>query len=469
MNALRREERAPRRTARRRAATLAATFGVSTVWSAVSFANVVGTDAQNFNPTTSGLDFVTVQSSETLEPGIVNFGLFLNYAVNSLPYFDDHAGNRTKFSDSLLGADLNVGVGLLPRVDFGVSAPQVLDQKVEGGGYHGQFGQNGNTEVRGNLKVRLLGERDGGLAVVGSAAVNRIKNNPYVGKDAGPTESAELVADTTVGNVAIGVNFGYRWRKSGEKLDPELPVSPLGDQYIASGALSYLFSSIDTKVIAEVFGSRPAKKESEASDRLASTAEALLGLKYDFTTHLAGHVGAGTELIHGRGSPDWRIYAGLNYALGPTFAKPTEPQKMAIQEQPTALAKAQDPFAGPPKAREKIVIHDILFEFDSDTLVIGGADNTLAKLVNYLNQKPSYTRLIIEGHTDSIGSDDYNMRLSFRRAQTIRKWLIDKYHLDPKKIAAAGRGERFPIADNGNYQGRQLNRRVEFIIFRNPK
>ncbi len=55
----------------------------------VTHANVVGTDVQNFNPTTSGLDFVTVQSSETLEPGFINFGLFLNYTKNTLSVSKD--------------------------------------------------------------------------------------------------------------------------------------------------------------------------------------------------------------------------------------------------------------------------------------------------------------------------------------------------------------------------------------------
>ncbi len=116
--------------------------------------------------------------------------------------------------------------------------------------------------------------------------------------------------------------------------------------------------------------------------------------------------------------------------------------------------------------QEKIVIHDILFEFDSDSLVVGGADETLRKLVGYLNQKPAFQRLVIEGHTDSIGTDAYNNDLSRRRANTIKKWLVQKFKLDPSKIEAVGKGERFPIADNGNYQGRQLNRRVEFMIYR---
>lgn len=432
----------------------------------VAQGNVVGSDTQNFNPTTSGLDFVTVQSSETLEPGFINFGLFLNNAVNSLPYFADGPSGRTEYSDSLLGADLNVGIGLLPGLDIGVSAPQVLRQEVDTDGYHGQFGDKGNTEVRLNTKLRLWGDREGGFAVVASTNINRIKNNPFVGKDPGPTTNLELVADTTVKNVALALNLGHRWRKPGQKIDDTSPIEPLGNQYIASGAMSYLFSSIDTKLIFEIFGSKPAKTESENSDRLASTAEALVGLKHDFTMNLAGHIGASTELIHGRGSPDWRIYAGLNYAVGPTFSKP---QPTKIVQQGKQQPQKADPFAGPPQAKEKIVIHDILFEFDSDSLVIGGADDTLKRLVDYLNQKPAFTRLIIEGHTDTIGTDEYNMDLSRRRATTIKKWLVSRFKLDAKKVEAQGRGERFPIADNGNYQGRQLNRRVEFTIFRDTK
>lgn len=453
-------------TSRRHRATaqIAATLAVSILWTPVTNANVVGSDTQNFNPTTSGLDFVTVQSSETLEPGFINFGLFLNHAVNSLPYFADGPTGRTEFSDSLLGADLNVGIGLLPNWDIGISAPQVLKQEVKGDGYRGQFNETGNTEIRLNTKVRLLGDREGGIGLVASTNVNRIKNNPFVGKDAGPTTNLELVADTTVRNIAFGLNLGHRWRKSGEKVDPNSPVEPLGNQYIASGAISYLFSSVDTKLIFEIFGSKPAKAENENSDRLASTSEALLGLKHDFTTSLAGHFGGGTELIHGRGSPDWRIYAGINWAMGPKFSKP-QPAKVV----PAGKPEAKDPFAGPPQAKEKIVIHDVLFEFDSDDLVIGGADDTLKRLVGYLNEKPAFTRLVIEGHTDSVGTDEYNMDLSKRRASTIKKWLVSRFRLDANKIEFVGKGERFPIADNGNYQGRQLNRRVEFTIYRDIK
>ena len=426
----------------------------------VATANVVGADTQNFNPTTSGLDFVTVQSSETLESGYFNFGLFLNQAVNTLPHFEESDGSRSHFSDSLLGADLNFGIGILSGWDLGISVPQVLHQKVESEGFRGQFGDNGNTEIRVNSKVRLWGTRDYGIALIGTTNINRIANNPYAGSDPGPTYNMELVADTTVADVALAVNAGYRWRKSGSKLDDGSPIEPLGNQVIASAAASYLFSSIDSKLIWEIFGSRPAGKGGENSDRLESSAETLVGVKYDATTSIAFHGGAGTELIHGRGSPDWRAYLGINYSTGPKFNKPTQPSR-----EPEQFSK-KDPFTGPPRASEKIVIHDILFEFDSDSLVIGSVDSTLKKLVHHVNKKPGYRTLTIEGHTDSIGTVEYNMDLSRRRAQTIRTWLIQRYKLDPRKVIAAGKGESRPIANNGNFQGRQLNRRVEFLILR---
>ena len=131
-----------------------------------AMANVVGPDAQNFNPITSGLDFVTVQSSETLKPGIFNLGLFLNYAVNSLPYFETNQ-QKTQFNDTLLGLDLNAGVGLTPFWDVGISLPQILNQSVDDtNGARGEFAATGATEVRVNSKFRLFGDDSRGFAIV---------------------------------------------------------------------------------------------------------------------------------------------------------------------------------------------------------------------------------------------------------------------------------------------------------------
>jgi outer membrane protein OmpA-like peptidoglycan-associated protein len=432
-------------------------------------ANVVGPDAQNFNPITSGLDFVTVQSSETLKPGIFNLGLFLNYAVNSLPYFETNQ-QRTRFNDTLLGLDLNAGVGLASFWDVGISLPQILNQSVEDtSGARGEFAATGATEIRVNSKFRLLGDDSRGFAIVLSGNFNQIQNNPYSGTGAGPTFNVEAVADTTVRRFAVGGNLGYRIRSPGTKILGSV-ANPLGNQIILSGAVSYL-TSFSTKIIGELFGSFPAEDSNEIDRRSLSSAEALLGLKWDVTTNLAFHAGGGTELSQGLASPDYRLYTGINYTFGPVFHSiiPTHSKRPAIagragddvvdEELLEQLTTEQTP-TGPV---ERFRTQSILFAFDSDRMV-GNYARVLEELAKFL--RGGFKELIVEGHTDSIGSEAYNLRLSQRRATAIERYMVQKYGFSAKKITAIGYGESRPIADNGNYQGRQLNRRVEFKLRR---
>lgn len=447
-------------------------FFVASVAS-IARANVVGPDAQNFNPTTSGLDFVTVQSSETLKPGIFNLGLFLNYAVNSLPYFETNQ-KRTIFNDTLLGLDLNAGVGLASFWDIGISLPQILTQSVQDqNGARGEFSATGNTEIRVNTKFRLLGDDNQGFALIFSSNFNRIENNPYLGNGGGPTFNVEAAADTTIGRIAVGGNLGYRIRSPGTKI-PNSIANPLGNQIILSGAVSYL-TSWSTKIIGELFGSLPAASSNENDRRSLSSAEALLGLKHDLNTNLAIHAGVGTEIAQGLASPDYRIYTGLNYTFGPVFhsivptrvARPAAAQQQngrmveeRADEELLQQLETEQTSTGP---LERFRTQSILFEFDSDRMV-GNYARVLEKLSAYLRR--GFKELIIEGHTDSIGSDMYNLKLSDRRANAIKRYLVQKYNFTPAAITAIGYGERRPIADNGNYQGRQLNRRVEFKLRR---
>lgn len=446
------------------------TFLLASLVSNVAHANVVGPTAQNFNPTTSGLDFVTVQSSETLKPGIFNLGLFLNYAVNSLPYFQTNQ-QKTDFNDSLLGLDLNAGVGLMPGWDIGISLPHILSQSVEDQtGARGEFAATGGTEIRVNTKVRLLGDDSGGVALIASANFSRIEDNPYEGSGAGPTFNFEAAADTTVGKMALGANVGYRLRSPGTKLAGSI-ANPVGDQIIASAAASYHFPDLNTKIIGEIYTSFAAQQTDDDNDnRTASSAEFLIGAKHDVNTNLALHAGFGTELAQGLASPDYRVYTGLNYTFGPVFKQVIAESKPKTRTQTTTVEEADEELIqqlsteqtadGPV---ERFRTQAILFEFDSDRMV-GNYARVLAELAKYL--KGGFRELIVEGHTDSIGAEAYNDRLSLRRASAIKRYLIQKYGFAPNSVTALGYGERRPIADNGNYQGRQLNRRVEFKLRR---
>ena len=104
----------------------------------------------------------------------------------------------------------------------------------------------------------------------------------------------------------------------------------------------------------------------------------------------------------------------------------------------------------------------ILFPFDSDQILPAGRDN-LRQLANSLRNYPG-TEVLIVGHTDSVGSDDYNMRLSYRRAESARQFLVGQ-GVTGSRIRVEGRGEMEPVADNSTDAGRARNRRVEIAIF----
>lgn len=113
-------------------------------------------------------------------------------------------------------------------------------------------------------------------------------------------------------------------------------------------------------------------------------------------------------------------------------------------------------------ARGLIVnVSDVLFDTGRHTLR-AGANEKLAKVAGILLAHPGL-KLEVEGHTDSVGSDDYNQGLSERRAQTVRDYLV-RQGLASDAITWRGFGEAQPVASNDSASGRQQNRRVELVV-----
>lgn len=110
-----------------------------------------------------------------------------------------------------------------------------------------------------------------------------------------------------------------------------------------------------------------------------------------------------------------------------------------------------------------ITLSDVLFDTGAATLK-PGADLALGRVSDFLQKNPE-TKLIVEGHTDSVGSDASNESLSQRRADAVKAALLSR-GIQSDRIETTGRGEGFPVASNDTQAGRQQNRRVE-IIFSN--
>jgi outer membrane protein OmpA-like peptidoglycan-associated protein len=117
-------------------------------------------------------------------------------------------------------------------------------------------------------------------------------------------------------------------------------------------------------------------------------------------------------------------------------------------------------------ARGLIVnISDVLFDFNKFTLK-PGAREKMAKVSGILLAYPGL-KIQVEGHTDSIGTDDYNQRLSEQRADSVRDYLTTQ-GVPPQSVTAVGYGKSRPVASNDSDAGRQQNRRVELVVSGEP-
>lgn len=108
-----------------------------------------------------------------------------------------------------------------------------------------------------------------------------------------------------------------------------------------------------------------------------------------------------------------------------------------------------------------LTLGDVLFDTGQATLK-PGAYVTIDRLSEALKREPD-RQVIIEGHTDSVGADEYNQALSERRAQAVQTALLER-GVASNQLRALGKGESFPVASNDNAGGRQQNRRVEMIF-----
>jgi outer membrane protein OmpA-like peptidoglycan-associated protein len=145
-----------------------------------------------------------------------------------------------------------------------------------------------------------------------------------------------------------------------------------------------------------------------------------------------------------------------------TAAESARNQAAAAQQQ---LANAQQELADL-KAKQTdrgmvVTLGDVLFDTGKATLK-PGAMESINRLATYLSQNPQ-TKVLVEGHTDSVGSDDYNIGLSERRARAVATELESR-GISDSQIQTLGRGKDMPVASNDTPAGRQQNRRVEIVF-----
>lgn len=152
-----------------------------------------------------------------------------------------------------------------------------------------------------------------------------------------------------------------------------------------------------------------------------------------------------------------------------------EARQKELEAEKAARAEAEKKLAAAIKSLEEIAKvkeeqRGLVITLDGSVLFASGktallpiAESKLATVAEVLQQQSDDKKIVVEGHTDSVGSDDANLKLSQARADSVRTYLVSK-GVKSDRITAVGKGETVPIADNKTPEGRANNRRVEIII-----
>ncbi len=148
---------------------------------------------------------------------------------------------------------------------------------------------------------------------------------------------------------------------------------------------------------------------------------------------------------------------GCDGALAAPAAAPAAPAPAA----PAAAAPAAQPAPAPAMATKVTYAADAFFDFDKAVLKPAGK----AKLDDLVSKVKGINLevIIAVGHTDSVGSDAYNQKLSVRRSEAVKAYLVSK-GIEKNRVYTEGKGEKQPVADNKTKEGRAKNRRVEIEV-----
>jgi outer membrane protein OmpA-like peptidoglycan-associated protein len=156
---------------------------------------------------------------------------------------------------------------------------------------------------------------------------------------------------------------------------------------------------------------------------------------------------------------------GEPYGYSPSPVKPAVPPPPPPPAPPPL--PCQQPEAGQPitlqgcKQNDVLILRGVNFDFNKDTLTLD-AKAILDQVADALQARPDI-KVEIAGHTDGIGTVPYNLKLSDRRAKSVKRYLVAK-GIDSGRMTTIGYGKSRPIADNNTDEGRALNRRVELKV-----
>ncbi len=398
-----------------------------------------GFDSLSFKPANDHGYYLNVEQSQTLGRGGLAIGATGEFSDDSV-VIKNAAGVRIqdliqRQASAYIGAAfgifdwLNVGAGV-----SGVPYQQYLDPVT-------LINDNGARmgDVNVNLKARLLDNKKLpiGVALVPFVTIPTGNEQHLIGNGKF-TGGGLLVVDTKrmFDRVSLSLNAGGQVRQ-----DVALTAgTTIEDQFLYGAGVNVAVAKT-VQLIAEVDGWTTFNNFYDENNRNLEVNGALRltpGEKQRF----AITAGGGTGLHDGAGAPDWRVFTTVSYR------NPREEEEL--------------PPPAEPLKEEVITTNKIHFAFNKST-IRPASYSIIENILAEIQGRPEVQSIRIEGHTDSVGSDEYNQKLSEERANAVRMFMVNKGYADAQGTAV-GMGEGSPISDNTTKAGRAQNRRVEFHL-----
>lgn len=159
----------------------------------------------------------------------------------------------------------------------------------------------------------------------------------------------------------------------------------------------------------------------------------------------------------------WIILAMVLVVPGLMFTVSCQKKVVAVEKPAPPPEKKEEPVVVPPPAKmdDFVMQEDINFEFDKSTLTPNAQDN-LMKKAEWMRENPDAT-VTIEGHADERGTNEYNLALGERRAESAKNFLVD-LGIAPSRMTTISYGEERPIDPRSNEEAWAKNRRGHFVI-----
>ena len=423
---------------------IAALFGLLL---APSPAKASEANAQRFNPAIDTSKYFSIYSSQTMQQWQWGTGAFFNYAYRPVEF--GVAGTRIAgIIDHLVMVDLWGTLGVTDWMQIGIDMPIAL--------YEVFFNPNlppGTAakqtltrlgDLRLEAKFRLINDfrHPVGLAIRPFVTFPTGDGTKLVGTDS-VTGGASVIFDVGIKEtVFFSWNLGYQIK--GGSIPGNLNVTQ-DDSFLYGMGINW--NALEwMDVVAEIFGEALVKDMfgTEAESPL----EALGGFRFYPTEALRISAGAGAGITFGYGSPDFRGLLEVSYIKPRVVDLPPPPPP---PPPPVVITE-----------RKLHITEKIHFEFDK-ARIRPISFHILDAVVDVLKRHPEIQKVQVEGHTDAVGSDEYNMRLSQRRAESVVAYLV-AHGISKDRLVAKGMGETKPIDTNDTPLGRARNRRTEFMI-----